>query len=349
MAARKRHCFYIDGTQSAVSTTNIPSAPAAIDINLWGTNSTSFGGDQTLDVARYMYVNGVTYTPASASASVGLLESLTTTDALQASFNGNPALLESLTTRDALEASFNGNPALLETLHTFDSLQVSFDGMPQLFESHVTSDSLSVNANGNPMLLESLTTSDSLVVSSTLATPSCSPGTATYANPQSVPCTLPAGATGCYTLNGTPPSASVPGTCDVGSTTYSGAIAIASNLANQLQILATRAGALNSAIFSAQYTFTAGNVSCAPGSGDFFDSVTLTCSTATTGASIYWIRNGTPACPATGTLYSGPFAVTESGTYQFIACESNFNPSAVSEYIYNVQSSRPWSRSGPVY
>ena len=49
--------FYIDGKKVSTHTVNIPSAPAYVMINHWGTNSTSFGGLATPGVERYMYVS----------------------------------------------------------------------------------------------------------------------------------------------------------------------------------------------------------------------------------------------------------------------------------------------------
>jgi endo-1,3-1,4-beta-glycanase ExoK len=49
--------FYIDGKQVSTHTSNIPSDPAYVMINHWGTNSTSFGGLATPGVERYIYVS----------------------------------------------------------------------------------------------------------------------------------------------------------------------------------------------------------------------------------------------------------------------------------------------------
>ncbi len=54
--------FYVDGTLVSTHTDHIPTAPAAVLINLWGTNSTSFGGVATDGVARYLYVSSFSYT-----------------------------------------------------------------------------------------------------------------------------------------------------------------------------------------------------------------------------------------------------------------------------------------------
>ena len=61
--SRGRIEFYVDGTLVSTHTENIPSAPAAAMINLWGTNSTSFGGAAIGGVTRYLYVSSFSYTP----------------------------------------------------------------------------------------------------------------------------------------------------------------------------------------------------------------------------------------------------------------------------------------------
>ncbi len=55
--------FYVDGALVSTHTEHIPSTPAAAMINLWGTNSASFGGVATDGVTRYLYVSSFAYTP----------------------------------------------------------------------------------------------------------------------------------------------------------------------------------------------------------------------------------------------------------------------------------------------
>jgi endo-1,3-1,4-beta-glycanase ExoK len=55
--------FYIDDVLVSTHTSNVPSAPAYIMINHWGTNSTGWGGLATLGVERYLYVSSFSYTP----------------------------------------------------------------------------------------------------------------------------------------------------------------------------------------------------------------------------------------------------------------------------------------------
>lgn len=53
--------FYVDGKLVSTHTEHIPSAPAAVLINLWGTNSASFGGVATHGATSYLYVSSFSY------------------------------------------------------------------------------------------------------------------------------------------------------------------------------------------------------------------------------------------------------------------------------------------------
>ncbi len=56
--------FYVDGTLVSTHTEHIPSSPAAVLINLWGTNATSFGGVATSGRATYLFVSSFSFTPS---------------------------------------------------------------------------------------------------------------------------------------------------------------------------------------------------------------------------------------------------------------------------------------------
>lgn len=89
----------------------------------------------------------------------------------------------------------------------------------------------------------------------TVATPTPSPSPSTYPSTVSVTLsTVTGGATICFTTNGSTPGAATAGTCDVGSTTYGGAIAI--SVTTTLKALGTLSGDTNSAVFSGVYTIT---------------------------------------------------------------------------------------------
>jgi beta-glucanase (GH16 family) len=55
--------FLVDDVLVSTHTQYVPSAPAYIMFNHWGTNSTDWGGLATPEVTRYMYVKNVTFTP----------------------------------------------------------------------------------------------------------------------------------------------------------------------------------------------------------------------------------------------------------------------------------------------
>lgn len=55
--------FQVDGVTVTTHTTNIPSAPAFVIFNHFGTNSASFGGVATTGVTRWQYISSFSYTP----------------------------------------------------------------------------------------------------------------------------------------------------------------------------------------------------------------------------------------------------------------------------------------------
>lgn len=57
--------YGIDSTQLSVHNLNVPIMPAPMLFNLWGTNSTGFGGLATLNIQRNMFVQNFSYTPLS--------------------------------------------------------------------------------------------------------------------------------------------------------------------------------------------------------------------------------------------------------------------------------------------
>ena len=63
--SEKKIEFFVDGTLVSTHTEHIPSAPAAVLINLWGTNSKSFGGVATPGATTYLYVSSFSYTASA--------------------------------------------------------------------------------------------------------------------------------------------------------------------------------------------------------------------------------------------------------------------------------------------
>src|SRR5215813_4417656 len=101
----------------------------------------------------------------------------------------------------------------------------------------------------------------------TLTAPTFSPPAGTYTSAQTVSLNLPSGATGCYTVDGTTPTATTAGACSHGST-YSGAFTVSAS--ETVTALATEAGWINSSAVSASYTISSGGGGSNPTYSDNF-------------------------------------------------------------------------------
>lgn len=113
-----------------------------------------------------------------------------------------------------------------------------------------------------------------------VSAPTFSPVAGTYTSAQNVTITsATSGATVCYRTDGTDPTAPTQGTCGGGSTTYSGAVNIASTAT--LKALATKSGSANSGVTSGIYTI---DLAPTAGTAISFASVTATELTVNWGA-----------------------------------------------------------------
>jgi len=55
--------YYVDSSFQVSHTANVPSAPAYVIMNHWGTDSTDWGGTATVGDTRYVYIGSVSYSP----------------------------------------------------------------------------------------------------------------------------------------------------------------------------------------------------------------------------------------------------------------------------------------------
>ena len=55
--------WYVDGDLVVSHSQSVPSAPAPFLFNMWGTNSSSWGGMATIGPTRYMYISNFNYIP----------------------------------------------------------------------------------------------------------------------------------------------------------------------------------------------------------------------------------------------------------------------------------------------
>jgi hypothetical protein len=107
-----------------------------------------------------------------------------------------------------------------------------------------------------------------------------------------------------------------------------------------IKAIACKSGLTDSSVASAIYTIeTLSQVSTptfSPSGGTFSSAQSVTVSTATTGASIYYtIDSSTPTC-STGTAYSGAINVAVTTTIKAIACKSGMTDSDLASAIYTI-------------
>ena len=177
----------------------------------------------------------------------------------------------------------------------------------------------------------------------TAATPTFSPSSG--APPQTVTIsTATAGATICYTTNGSTPTASVPGTCDAGSSTYSTPVSVSVN-PTTLNAIATKSGDTNSGVGTASYVGVppvASTPTFSLNSGAILYGSVFTLSTSpdTCTSYIYWSRNSTP--PTTGDVNGtgGPVLAAATFYAKVIGCPG-YTDSGVGSAAYTIIAPAP--------
>jgi hypothetical protein len=162
-------------------------------------------------------------------------------------------------------------------------------------------------------------------------TPTISLPAGTYSTSQTVTlATKTAGASIYYTVNGTTPTRK--------SKLYTGPITVAST--ETLNAIAIASGYTNSGVATEAYTFVAAAPTFSEGSGTYSSSQSVTLTTATAGASIYYTLNGaTPTLRSK--LYTGPITVSTSETLSAIAYISGMATSPVSTAVYTMAAAAP--------
>jgi len=192
--------------------------------------------------------------------------------------------------------------------------------------------SASETVNGTDITGVSFTATQTLV-----ATPTFSPAAGAYGPTQNVTIsdtdhTL-TGFQIYYTTNGDTPDNTKT------AYTYGTTVAIASSCT--LKAIAYATGYANSAVGSAAYTINGacGTPTFSPAAGTYTSAQTVTISSTTASASIYWNTTGSPT--SSDTLYAGPITVSTSETVYAIAEKTNFSNSAVGSAAYVINTPSP--------
>jgi Chitobiase/beta-hexosaminidase C-terminal domain len=165
---------------------------------------------------------------------------------------------------------------------------------------------------------------------STVATPSFTPAGGSYTSTQMVMISSPTpGAAIYYTTGGSTPTTS--------SSVYSGPIAVSNT--QTLRAIGAASGMSTSAVGSASYTIsvesTVATPTFAPAGGSYASAQTVTISSATAGAKIYYTKDG--SAPTTNSAaYTAPIAVSSTETIKAIGAASGMTTSAVGTASYTI-------------
>lgn len=173
--------------------------------------------------------------------------------------------------------------------------------------------------------------------------PTFSPVAGSYGPTQSVTISsATAGATICYTTDGSTPTADGAGTCTHG-TTYSTAVSVSTS--QTLKAIASKNGWNDSSVSSAAYVINgaASTPTFSPVAGAYGPTQNVAISASTSGATICYTTSGaTPAssspgvCAAGSTQYVSAVAVSSSLTLKAIATKSGFSDSSVGSAAYMI-------------
>lgn len=177
-----------------------------------------------------------------------------------------------------------------------------------------------------------------ITTSGTVATPVISPGTGTYSTAQTITITCAtSGASILYTTNGNVP---VSGTTY--TKTYTGSFIMPGS--GTIRAIASKSGMSSSAVAVANYTITSPSIvatpAISPNGGTFATPPTVTITSATSGATIYYTTNGNEPNPGTTftKVYTGPFTISATTTVRAFGRKTDMSQSvtAVANFTITV-------------
>lgn len=162
----------------------------------------------------------------------------------------------------------------------------------------------------------------------TVAAPAFSPAEGIYATPQTVTLsTATEGAEIRYTTDGNAPT-------PTSGTLYTVGFTVSTS--TTVRAIAYKNGMNDSPVSSASFTIT-GSVAAvqfSPAGGSFDAPVSVTLSTDTSGAEIWYTTDGSEPAPSKGSKYSAPVRIAESATIKAIAAKQSWTSSSVASARY---------------
>jgi hypothetical protein len=159
-----------------------------------------------------------------------------------------------------------------------------------------------------------------------VSTPTFTPLAGTYSVPQIVMLTsATSGATIYYTTDGSTPTTS--------SALYSAAITVSTSMT--INAIAVKTGMTNSAVGTAVYSIAVSTPTFAPAAGTYSAPQSVTITSATSGAAIYYTTDGTTPTTSS-TQYSTAISVNANETINAIAVKAGMTTSAVGTAAYSI-------------
>jgi nucleoid-associated protein YgaU len=166
----------------------------------------------------------------------------------------------------------------------------------------------------------------------TVAAPAFSPAEGVYATPQAVTLsTATEGAEIRYTTDGSAPT-------PTSGTLYKAGFTVSASVT--VRAIAYKNGLNDSPVSSASYTIagSVASVQFSPAAGSFDAPVSVTLSTGTPGAEIWYTTDGSEPAPSKGSRYSDPVRIAETATIKAVATKQSWtsSPIASARYIVSV-------------
>jgi len=156
--------------------------------------------------------------------------------------------------------------------------------------------------------------------------PTFTPAPGTYSGTQNITLASTSGATVYYTTDGSIPSTS--------SSQFSSPISVSVN--TTLNAIAVKSGMANSSVASGSYIINCATPVLTPATGTYATPQSVSMSTATSDATIYYTTDGT-APSASSTLYNGTFSVGINSTIKAIAVKTGMGNSGAASETYTIQ------------
>jgi uncharacterized repeat protein (TIGR02543 family) len=226
----------------------------------------------------------------------------------------------------------------LTSATTEADIHYTLDGTAPTASSAKYSSSITISATSTLKAIAvktGMTNSDILTETYTITLPekviqpTATPAGGNYTSAQTV--TLTSATTGAdihYTLDGTTPTAS--------SAKYSSPITISTT--TTLKAIAVKSDMTNSDILTETYTITLAQViqpTATPAGGNYASAQTVTLTTTTTGAAIFYTLDGTS--PSTGSsYYTSAITISETTTLKAIAVETDMTSSGILTEHYTI-------------